>query len=313
MNSPRISVLIPTYNYARFLAEAVESVLAQDFRDFELLIVDDCSDDNTAEVVKPFCSRDARVRFTVNSANLGMVKNWNYCLEQARGEYIKFLFGDDKLFHPQTLSKMVALLEKHPAATLASAARAILDERSRAIDIMRPLAEGHHNGRRIIASCLMENANLIGEPSAVLFRKRDARRGFDPKYMQIVDLEMWFHLLEKGSLAYTREPLCGFRQHARQQTALNSTVDLAWKEHTLFFTNCTAKPWLPRKIHFFPLFALRRSRQNHPGAASPEIFEQERRLINQLGQGWYLFYWICYKLTHPFHNFNRFVRKRFAR
>src|SRR5580658_942536 len=116
VKSPSVSVLMPTYNYAGFLPEAVESVLAQDFRDFELLIVDDCSSDNTAEVVRPFCSRDARVHFAINSTNLGMADNWNHCLDQARGEYIKFLFGDDKLFHRQALGKMLALMGRHPSA-----------------------------------------------------------------------------------------------------------------------------------------------------------------------------------------------------
>ena len=83
MNRPKISVLIPTYNYARFLPEAIESVLTQECRDFELLIVDDCSADNTAAIVLPFCARDERVRFSVNSANLGMVNNWNHCLQEA--------------------------------------------------------------------------------------------------------------------------------------------------------------------------------------------------------------------------------------
>src|SRR5580658_3418304 len=110
MNPPAVSVLIPTYNYGRFLPEAIESVLMQDFQDFELLIVDDCSADNTAEVVKPFCSRDARVHFAINPTNLGMVHNWNHCLQQARCEFVKFLFGDDKLSDPQALSKMMALL-----------------------------------------------------------------------------------------------------------------------------------------------------------------------------------------------------------
>ena len=138
MHSPKISVLIPTYNYARFLGEAIESVLSQDFRDFELLIVDDCSTDNTIEVARPFCQRDNRVRFAVNSSNLGMVKNWNHCLELARGYYIKFLFGDDKLCHPQALSKMIELLERNPSATLAASGRAILDEKSVTVEYCKP-------------------------------------------------------------------------------------------------------------------------------------------------------------------------------
>jgi glycosyltransferase involved in cell wall biosynthesis len=313
VNRPRVSILIPTYNYACFLAEAIESVLMQDFQDFELLIVDDCSADNTAEVVKPFCARDARVHFAVHSTNLGMVNNWNRCLKQARGEYVKFLFGDDKLWDPQALSKMIALLRNNPSAVLAASARTILDEKSRVTDIWRPLRDGCHNGRSIIAACLASCENLIGEPSAVLFRKKDGQRGFDPKFLQIVDIEMWLHLLENGNLAYTREPLCAFRQHARQQSMLNRKTGLAWKEHEVIFASYATQPWLPRKAHFLHHIALRRSCRKHPGVAKAEIFERERRLTSQFGEGWYLFFWVCYKLARPFQNLNRSIRKRITR
>ena len=300
MNPPKISVLIPTYNYARFLAEAIESVLAQDFQDFELLIVDDCSADNTAGVVRPFCARDARVHFSVNSANLGMANNWNHCLEQARGEYIKFLFGDDKLCHsagPGQNARIAAT--RYPSAVLAAAARAILDEKSNVVDVYQDLADGCHNGRKIITACLMENGkNLVGEPSAVLFRKSDARRGFDAGYRQIVDVEMWFHLLEKGDLAYTREPLCAFRCHPRQQTERNTASGIAWREHAVFFSNYAVQPWLPRKVVFPILFHLRHSRRKNPAANSPETLEWQRRLAGRWGGGWRWFYgWFC--LTAP--------------
>jgi glycosyltransferase involved in cell wall biosynthesis len=311
---PKISVLIPTYNYARFLPEAIESVLAQEFKDFELLIVDDCSSDDTAGVVQPFCARDARVRFTAHASNLGMVNNWNYCLEQARGEYVKFLFGDDRLCHPQALGKMAALLERHPSATLAAAARVILDENSKVVNVWRPLAEGCHNGREIITALLMENGqNLVGEPSAVLFRKADARRGFDPKYRQVVDVEMWFHLLEKGGLAYTREPLCAFRCHPLQQTERNTGSGVAWKEHAVFIASHAVQEQYPREVVFPILRQLRRARGKNPDADSPEMLEWQRRLAARWGGGWQWFYWLyClrYKITKPFRNLAQSVQKR---
>ena len=314
---PRISVLVPTYNYARYLPEAIESVLAQDFRDFELLIVDDCSADNTAEIVRPFCARDPRVRFAVNAVNLGMVNNWNHCLRQARGQYIKFLFGDDKLCHPQALGKMAALLERHPSAVLAASARTILDEHSNVVDIWRPLAEGCHNGRKIIAACLMQNGeNLVGEPSAVLFRQADAGRGFDPQYRQIVDLEMWFRLLERGDLAYTREPLCGFRRHPLQETERNAARGLSWREQTLAVYNYAMKPWLPRKVVYPLLFHLRRARAKNSAAPGSEMMEWERRLAGRLEGGWIWFYWLYvvrYRLTKPYHNLVHSTRKRLFR
>jgi hypothetical protein len=317
MNAPKISVLVPTYNYGRFLPEAIESVLAQDFQDFELLIVDDCSSDDTAAVVAPFCARDKRVQFSVNSANLGMVNNWNHCLQTARGPYIKYLFGDDKLCGPQALGKMMALLEKYPSATLASSARVILDEESKVLDIYRPLADGCHNGKKIITACLMANGkNLVGEPSAVMFRKSDAGRGFDPQYGQLVDVEMWFHLLGKGDLAYTREPLCAFRCHPLQQTERNTESGLAWKEHAVFMASHAVQPQFPPAVVFPILFHLRRSRGRNPDADTAEMIEWQRRLAARWGAGWRFFYWLyClrYRAAKPFGNIARSVEKRLFR
>jgi glycosyltransferase involved in cell wall biosynthesis len=317
LNPPKISVLIPTYNYGRYLAEAIESVLAQDFQDFELLIVDDGSSDNTVEVVRPFCSRDSRVHFAVNPVNLGMANNWNHCLHQARGEYIKFLFGDDKLFHRSALSKMLALMQTFPSAVLAASARVILDEESRAVDIYRDLADGCHHGRKIITACLMENGkNIVGEPSAVMFRKVDASRGFDAKYGQITDVEMWINMLEKGDLAYTGEPLCAFRCHPKQQTERNTASGLAQLEHAVFFSQYAAQPWLPRKVVLPILFHLRRARRKNSGAADAALLSCEQRLTERWGKGWRWHYWlycVLYRVKKPFRNLFHSVQKRIFR
>jgi glycosyltransferase involved in cell wall biosynthesis len=317
LSSPEISVLMPTYNYASYLPEAIESVLAQEFRDFELLIIDDCSTDNTAAVVRPFCARDARVRFSANAANLGMVNNWNLCLKEARGKYIKFLFGDDKLCHPQALGKLAALLERHPSATVAASARVILDEKSKVSDVYCDLPAGCHDGRKIITACLMENGkNLVGEPSAVLFRKADAGRGFDARYQQMVDVEMWFHLLDKGDLAYTREPLCAFRCHPLQQTERNTDTGVAWKEHAVFMASQAVQARFPRAVVFPILFHLRHSGRKSPDAPRPEMLEWQRRLAARWGRGWRWFYWLyCvrYRLAKPFRNLAHSVQKRLFR
>src|SRR3954464_8515957 len=108
---PKISVLLPTYRYGRYLAEAIDSVLTQDFRDFELLISDDHSPDGSAEIIRGYAARDGRIRFQIQPRNLGMVPNWNWCLAEARGDYIKYVFGDDRLCSPAALGRMLALLE----------------------------------------------------------------------------------------------------------------------------------------------------------------------------------------------------------
>ncbi len=309
---PEISVLIPTYNYASYLPEAIKSVLTQDFQDFELLILDDRSSDNTAEVVKPFCDRDPRIRFEVNPTNLGMVPNWNECLRRAGGQYIKFLFGDDRLCDRQALGKMIALLRNNPSAILAASARMVLDEKSNVTDLWRTLPDGCHPGRKIIAACLAEDGNIIGEPSAALFRRADAQRGFDPAYRQWVDMEMWFHLLERGDLVYTREPLCGFRRHSLQQTEVNSASGIGDREYPGILRAYLGSAWLSRQLLFNLCHNLRRSRPRGYWSRLPpgERAELERCLGRKLGCGWYSVYLCKYKLMRPFENLVDSTKKR---
>src|SRR5687767_8430509 len=116
MSKPKVSVLIPTYNYAHFLDETIQSVLNQTYSDYELIIVDNKSTDSTVELVGKYLG-DPRVRFYQNEKNLGLTGNWNKCLEYATGEYIKFLCADDK-FHPEMLAKFVAVMEENPTVSL---------------------------------------------------------------------------------------------------------------------------------------------------------------------------------------------------
>ncbi len=222
MSQPKVTVCMPVFRGGEFICDAIESVLAQDFRDFEFLIVDDCSGDGTDEIVERCASRDHRVIFKVNDSQLGMVANWNHCLKMARGQYVKFLFQDDIFTSPESLGKMVRVLDDDPAVSLVASCRRIIDRNSVAInDESFFCSSVSAKGFDIIRYCILKHGNVIGEPSAVLFRKEQAARGFNLKYRQIVDLEMWFYLLEQGQFAYIGEPLCGFRVHSGQQTRKN--------------------------------------------------------------------------------------------
>jgi glycosyltransferase involved in cell wall biosynthesis len=221
LNHCKVSVCIPTYNYGNYISETIESILAQNFTDFELLIIDDCSNDQTAHIVESYAKQDPRITFLVNEVNLGMVENWNLCLAKAKGEYIKFVFGDDLLASPDTLGRMSALLDGDASISLVCSSRSIINESSQHIKVESSFETNTMVGTDVINQCMANQLNFIGEPSVVMFRKSQARRGFNPKYKQIVDLEMWFYLLEQGSFAYINEPLCSFRIHGQQQTAKN--------------------------------------------------------------------------------------------
>jgi glycosyltransferase involved in cell wall biosynthesis len=219
----KVSICIPTYRYGRYIAETIESILRQTFTDFELLIIDDNSPDDTADIVAQYAQRDTRIRFSVNPENLGMVKNWNFCLSQARGDYIKFVFGDDLLASPDALERMVSLLDSDPTISLVASARNLIDERSEVLAATSGFqGDCTLAGTDVINHCLIRQKNLIGEPTVTMFRRSQAPRGFNEKYQQIVDLEMWFHLLEQGKFSYISDRLCSFRIHTQQQTAHNN-------------------------------------------------------------------------------------------
>lgn len=222
MNACKVTVCIPTYNYGNYIAETIDSILSQKYADFELLIIDDCSKDQTAQVVESYAKKDPRIRFIINKVNLGMVENWNECLSQAKGEYIKFVFGDDLLASPDALGSMVTLLDSDKTISLVSSSRYFIDQSSQVIKIESNFETGNLAGTDVINRCLEYQKNLIGEPSVVLFRRCQAGRGFNTIYKQVVDLEMWFYLLEQGSFAYINEPLCSFRIHGQQQTKVNA-------------------------------------------------------------------------------------------
>jgi len=106
-----VSIIMPSYNTGRFIAKTIESVLAQSYSDWELIIVDDCSKDNTDDVVTQYLV-DARIRYIKNETNSGAAVSRNRALREATGKWIAFLDSDD-LWHPQKLEKQISFMEKN--------------------------------------------------------------------------------------------------------------------------------------------------------------------------------------------------------
>ena len=108
--NPKVSVIIPTYNRANLLARAIKSVLNQTFQDFELIVVDDGSTDNTRKVVEEFQKKDSRIKYIFQENSGGPAKPINTGIKNSKGEYITILEDDDE-FLPQKLQKQVELFE----------------------------------------------------------------------------------------------------------------------------------------------------------------------------------------------------------
>ena len=238
-----VSICIPAYNHGRFLQAAIESARAQTFRDIEIVVSDNRSTDDTADVVAQQVREDSRVRYELAPQHVGMAENFSRCLALARGEYVKLLCADD-LLEPACVEKLLGALSS-AAAVLAGCARALLDDASGRVVGSARYARGDWSGpgEEAARRCFYYG-NLIGEPTAVLFRRRDAAAGFDSRYSQLVDLDLWLRLLEHGRFAFVDEPLCRIRVHPAQVTRQSAASGRITGDKRQLFLDYARKPYM---------------------------------------------------------------------
>jgi glycosyltransferase involved in cell wall biosynthesis len=214
VNAPLVSVCIPTYNGEGYLDKAINSVLAQTCGDFELVVIDNTSQDLTDAVLARY--RDPRIRYLKNSHNLGPESNFNRCLEEARGVYFKLLPHDD-LLYPDALERQVEILERDTECgiSIVFGSRVIIDSQGKPITWRGiPFGRtGRISGNDLVRLCVRHGTNLIGEPGGVLMRKSTADKvgKFDASIPYVVDLDYWVRLLAHGDGYYLRDPLSAFR------------------------------------------------------------------------------------------------------
>ncbi|MFH0764091.1 MAG: glycosyltransferase family 2 protein [Candidatus Omnitrophota bacterium] len=108
---PKVSIIMPTYNGARFIGDAIKSALSQTFQDFEIIVTDDGSTDNTGEIVKNYAEKDKRIRYYSRTRN-GVAAAYNFCIKEARGIYIS-IFEHDDISMPERLEKQIEILDAH--------------------------------------------------------------------------------------------------------------------------------------------------------------------------------------------------------
>ena len=223
--APHVSVLIPTYNGARFVAETIRSVLDQTYSDFELIVGDDGSADATVEIVRDLTYGDPRAQVLVYDRNIGSFNSVNRLYALARGTYVKYLLQDD-LLAPTAIETFVRALDADSRIVLATSRRTLIDEHggvlpdgphSAPITTTAGVIDGRELGNFVLANML----NVIGELSTALFR-RGLELGapalsIDTREMVANgDIALWLKLLAHGDAFYTPEPLSSFRQHAEQ-------------------------------------------------------------------------------------------------
>lgn len=223
MSLPLVSVLIPTYNRPHYFKIAIDSVLAQDYPNIEIIITDDSTNDETYSIVAPLITSFSNIRYYKNNVRLGGVKNFQKSLLQSTGEYINFLMDDD-FFHPKKISTMIKhyLNDSEQKIKLITSYRQPVDSAGNLIPDF-PFTKKRHTTPTLIngldaGGSIILDSNWIGEPTTPLFRKKDLREPFGSfyghQYQSAVDMATWLTLLIQGDILYIPDPLSYLRIHA---------------------------------------------------------------------------------------------------
>jgi glycosyltransferase involved in cell wall biosynthesis len=216
---PLISVVLPVYNQERFIAQTIDSVLAQDYQNFELLLHDDGSKDDSARILREYAASDPRIKASF-APNAGRSAATNRLMAEAKGEWCAFIDADD-LMLPQRLSRQVAFHQEHPEVDASSCHCMYINEKGKDLGTQRwPGLRTAEEGKEAFEKHQLVQCAITG---LMISREAYAKTGgLDNKYWPCDDLEFSNRLLELGlTLVIIQEVLMKYRIHATAITQSN--------------------------------------------------------------------------------------------
>lgn len=213
--APRVSVVIPAFRNAAYIAQTMASVLDQSFEDFEVVVADHSSDDGTQEILQR-SAEDPRVRLlSPTPSGGGALANWNRVTEAARGELLKLVCGDD-LISPDCLELQVRAFDADPSLTMVAARRDLIDEKERILrrgHTVLPRLVGTIDGKQAISATVRAGTNIFGEPAAVLIRRSalEGIGGWDGRNGYFIDAQTYVQAIADGRVCFLPDSLAAFR------------------------------------------------------------------------------------------------------
>lgn len=205
--NPKISVIMPAYNAGKYIKDAIDSVVNQSFKDWELLVVNDASKDNTLEIIKSFT--DPRIKLTNNEINLGSILSRNLAFEKSKGEYIAILDADDIAF-PNRFSEQVKFLDSHPDFGLVASYTKIIDENG------VPTGQiGKDNTRPEEAPIKLLFHNFLAFSSVMMRKKAMPEVPFTVGSVPVEDVDLYWKMIYQWKFYTLPKILICYRSHGK--------------------------------------------------------------------------------------------------
>ncbi len=296
---PTISVLMSVYNGEKYLATAIDSILAQTYQDFEFIIINDASTDSSEQIVKSY--QDSRIIYLKNQTNLGLTKSLNFGIAQARGKYIARMDADD-ISLPERLAKQLTLMEEKPEVSVCGSFAQIINENGQNVgEIIHPTDPAEINVRLHFYNCL-------AHPTVIIRREiLNQVNNYDDNYHRSQDFNLWHKIiLNQGSFFNISEKLIKYRQHKEnislqtfQEQCLDANKSLVFLYQELLGKNFSKEINIMRrllmtdnkKITFFDNFYLQKlyqqlfflfkhNYQDQGAKLFLEIYQQQSQTIN---------------------------------
>jgi glycosyltransferase involved in cell wall biosynthesis len=296
-----VSIIVPNYNHARYLRQRIESVLGQTYQDFEVILLDDCSTDESSSIIEEYAN-DPRVRIELNRQNSGSTfKQWTKGVLLARGKYVWIAESDDYA-DERLLERLVTILDSKPEVTFAYCRSWRVDQDDRPngfadfylvdLDPGRWKEDFQADGREECRHYFVGN-NSVPNASSVLFRKAIYERvgGVDDRLRVCGDWRLWVLMAFEGEIAYVSEPLNYYREHhanVRTSAALNGLVaaehlaTVRWMLERVTPTDAVLERarswasgyWIPAIFSRRVPFGLKRAIFRDARATDPHVFQR---------------------------------------
>jgi glycosyltransferase involved in cell wall biosynthesis len=292
---PLVSVSVPTYNAEPWIRSTIESVLAQTYERFELVISDGGSTDDTEKIVRSF--DDPRIRIDFAPQRLPAIANWNRSVLLADGDYIKFLHQDDTIVPPCLEDMLQVALEDPSIGLVFSRRRIVLEQGPKVGDLAwsQTYADLHrgftnleriNEGRDLFRQLLDASfeTNWVGEPSSVLMSRTCLTRTglFNPRLRQVMDLELWCRAMLHYRIGFVDQALSTYLHHEGSMTEDNARSGKDWLDRLWLFEgllSCRLDPAEEARLK-----RLRRS------AARAAVTTQARRIVKRRFSGEFVGY-----------------------